>query len=405
VQTDVLPCNSITPTLDPMRVAICQPLIPAYRLPLFERLGALPTVELTVYAGGSSGSLEGFQAGTSFRVVSAPVYRWVAGLGAQFAQVTALWRGGFDLMIAPWDIHYLTLAPAVALARSSGVPIVLWGHGYSQRPHRLTDAARNICGRLADGVLLYSQSVAAALISEYRFSVDRVFVAPNALDQSPIQAARQSWLGRPPALAEFQRLHGIDPAQTIVFISRLEASNRTELLLQATEALSREHPRLKTVIVGNGSQRERLGQLARSLGIHDRVIFTGAIYDEPTLAPWMLSGSLFCYPTNVGLSILHAFGYGLPSVTSDNIRAHNPEIEALIPDVNGLRYREGDLHDLVRQCARILDDPALQSRLSEAASKTALEQYSMDQMVEGFKQVFHWAGGHRDRRAGVGKAL
>jgi glycosyltransferase involved in cell wall biosynthesis len=387
-----------------MRVAICQPLIPAYRLPLFERIGALPNIELTIYAGGSDGSLKGFQAGTSFHVVSAPVHRWVGGLGAQFAQVTALWRGGFDLMIAPWDIHYLTLAPAVALARSSDVPIVLWGHGYSQRPHRLTDAARNLCGRLADGVLLYSRSVAATLIAERRFSIDRVFVAPNALDQSPIQAAKQSWLKRPQALADFQRMHGIDPAQTIVFISRLEASNRTEVLLQATEALSREHPSLKTVIIGDGSQRERLGQLAGSLGIHDRVIFAGAIYEEAMLAPWMLSGSLFCYPTNVGLSLLHAFGYGLPSVTSDNIRAHNPEIEALIPEVNGLGYRDGDLHDLVRQCARILDDPTLRLRLSEAATKTALEQYSMDQMVEGFSQVFHWASGRRAPRNGAGKA-
>jgi hypothetical protein len=146
-----------------MRVAICQPLIPAYRLPLFERLGALPDIELTVFAGGNEGSLKAFQRGTTFRFVSAPVHHWPFGLRAQFAQVTALTHRRFDLLIAPWDIHFLTLAPAVAVARSVGIPVVLWGHGYSLRPHPLTDAARNVFGKLADAVLVYSRSIAAQL--------------------------------------------------------------------------------------------------------------------------------------------------------------------------------------------------------------------------------------------------
>jgi glycosyltransferase involved in cell wall biosynthesis len=388
-----------------MRVAICQPLIPAYRLPLFERLGALPNIELTLYAGGSEGSLMGFHSGSSFQVVCAPVHRWPGGLRLQFAQISAQRRRGLDLLIAPWDIHYLTLAPAVILARSLGVPIVLWGHGYSQRPHPLTDCMRNLCGKFANGVLLYSRTIAAGLIAEHGFSSDRVFVAPNALDQAPIQAAKQSWLDRPRAIADFQRANRIEPAQTIIFISRLEPGNGIDALLQVTEALSHMYPRLKTAIIGGGSERGHLGELACSLGIEDRVIFTGPIYDDAKLAPWMLSGTLLCYPTNVGLSLLHAFGYGLPAVTSDNIQAQNPEIEALIPDGNGLQYRDGDLRDMIRQCAAILGDRSLRSRLSESASKTALERYSMDQMVAGFEQVFLWANHHRARHGDFGRAL
>jgi glycosyltransferase involved in cell wall biosynthesis len=381
-----------------MRVAICQPLVPAYRLPLFERLGALPDIELTVFAGGTEGSLKGFHSANSFQFISAPVHHCVGGLRAQFAQITAPARR-FDVLIAPWDVHYLTLMPSVAMARAFGVPVVLWGHGYSQRPHPLTDAARNLCGKFADAVLLYTRSIATQLIEKRRFSEDRVFVAQNALDQSPIQIARQYWRNRPQLLAEFQRGHGLDPTKTIIFISRLEAGNRIDLLLQATQQLSQSHQNLKTVIIGDGSQRERLIQLTRSLGIEGKVVFTGAIYDESTLAPWMLSGTLFCYPVNVGLSLLHAFGYGLPAVTSDNRRAQNPEIEALIAEDNGLQYRDGDLQDMVRQCARILGDADLGARLSQSALNTALVRYSMDHMVDGFKQLFHWASGPRSTRA------
>jgi glycosyltransferase involved in cell wall biosynthesis len=374
----------------PMRVAIFQPLIPSYRLPLYERLGALPGLELTVYAGDSEGSLKACHRGTSFRVVSAPLRYWALGFRTQSAQVSLPTHRKFDLLIAPWDIHYLTVIPSVALARSMGIPIVLWGHGYSLRPHLLSDAARNLWGKMANGVLLYTGSVANQLIEECGFSRDRVFVAQNALDQAPIQAARRHWLDRPRELEDFQRSHGLDPAKTIVFLSRLEVANRIDLLLHASAALSREHPALKTVVIGDGSSRAELQLLARSLRIEDRVIFTGAIYEESKLAPWMLSGTLFCYPANIGLSLLHAFGYGLPAVTSDDRWAQNPEIEALVPDGNGLEYRSGDLNDMVRQCARILSDSALHQRLSASALQTVQDLYSMDQMVDGFKQLFGW---------------
>src|SRR5271165_7104807 len=263
-----------------MRVAICQPLIPAYRLPLFERLGALPGIELTVYAGDSEGSLQAFHRGTSFKVTRAPVHHWALGFRSQFAQVTAPRRRKVDLIILPWDVHYLTVFPALALARSAGVPSVLWGHGYSQKPHPVTDAARNLCGKLANGVLLYTRSIAAQLVERFGFSGDRVFVAQNALDQTPIQAARLHWLERPQELGDFQRSHGLDPAQTILFVSRLESGNRIDLLLRASQALSRDYTRLKTVIIGDGSRRTELVGLARSLGIEGRVTFAGAIYDE-----------------------------------------------------------------------------------------------------------------------------
>ncbi len=385
-----------------MRIAICQSLVPAYRAPLFERLGALPGVELTVYAGESMGSLKACHSGSSYRVVPVRVHRWRSGLAAHTAQVSALWRNRCQLLILPWDIRFVTLPVSIILARSLGVPVVLWGHGYSLRPNALIESMRSLSGKCADSVLLYSRSVAARLISERRYPRERVFVAPNALDQTPIQAARHHWGGRLEELSAFRREHGLDPNRTLVFISRLEASNQIDLLLRATAELATRHAGLKTVIIGDGGDRGRLERLAQTLGIRDRVVFTGPLYDEIALAPWMMSGSLFCYPTNVGLSLLHAFGYGLPAVISDDTWAQNPEVEAHIPDWNGLRYRAGDVQDMTRQCDRLLSDETLRRALSDAALQTALERYSMDQMIDGFKQVLEWAS---LRRGAQGKSV
>jgi len=380
-----------------MHVAICQPLIPAYRVPLFEQLGASPGIALTVFAGGSVGGLAGAELGSSFRFVSAPVRRLPFGTRVQWAQLRAAACERFDLVIAPWDAHYLSLALCIALAHGRRVPIALWGHGYSKSPDRLRGAIRNFYGKYADAVLLYSRSIADLLIKEHDFAAAQVFVAPNALDQSPIRAARKYWLEQPAALATFQSTYGLDPKQTIVFLSRLEADNRIDMLITAMDGLRRVRPLAKLVIIGDGSQRSQLARQVQTRGLGKHIIFVGALYDEIKIAPWLLSGTLFCYPTNIGLSLLHAFGYGLPVVTDDNIGAHNPEIEALSHGRNGLLYRDGDTDDMLRRWLQLLDDSPLRIRLAENAMRTVVEERTLNKMVDGFLAIFEFA---RQRLAG-----
>ena len=365
--------------------------MPAYRVPLFERLGSLPGVDLTVYAGGDEGSLRATSSDAkAYEFKGAPVRMLPLGLRLQSGAWEAM-RQRPDLLIAPWDVRYMNIFPLIAMARVCGVPVVLWGHGYSQRPHRLTDAARNACGRLADGVLLYTRTVAAKLVAAGELPRARVFVAQNALDQTPIQSARRRWTADSQALREFQRERGLDPARTLLFVSRLEPRNRVDLLLEAVARLVGRFEGLRLVIVGEGSARASLERRSEELGIRASVLFTGALYDEDQLAPWMLSSAAFCYPTNIGLSLLHAFGYGLPAITSANRSLQNPEIEALRTGHNGLEYRDGDVDDLVRQCTRLLADPELRARLGQNALETVLRDYSIENMLDGFRAVLEWA--------------
>jgi glycosyltransferase involved in cell wall biosynthesis len=264
------------------------------------------------------------------------------------------------------------------------MPVVLWGHGYSKNPARWRDVLRNRLGRRAGAVLLYSRTIADRLIHVHGFRADRVFAAPNTLDQRPIQQAMLHWLDHRGELEAFQRRHRLDPQRTIIFVSRLLAENRIDMLLDTMVLLRDSHPDIKLILVGSGTDRPNLETAAKQVGLADRVIFTGAVYDPNHLAPWMLSSAVFCYPINIGLSIFTAFGFGLPVLTSDDIPSHNPEIEALRVDANGLTYRHGNLEDLARQLARILDDPPLRQRLSVEAHATATEQYTLEKMVQGF---------------------
>jgi glycosyltransferase involved in cell wall biosynthesis len=178
----------------------------------------------------------------------------------------------------------------------------------------------------------------------------------------------------------------------ILFVSRLHPDNRVDLLIQATAVLARELPNLKTVIIGNGEEeRARLGALAREAAIADNVVFENGIYDELKLAPWMMSASVFCYPANIGLSLIHALWYGLPIVTSDHLAIQNPEVVALENGVNGLTYEHNDVNSLVESLRKILTNDELRTTMSQAARHGVESNHTIPRMVDGLEAAIRYA--------------
>jgi len=224
----------------------------------------------------------------------------------------------------------------------------------------------------------------------------RLFVALNSLDQAPIQSAREHWLAKPDELARFQREQRLEGGKVVLFVSRLAAANRTDLLIRAAADLTAKHPDLVVAIVGEGEQKADLQSLAAHLGIEAKVRFPGAIYGEESLAPWFLSASVFCYPSFMGLSVLHAFGYGLPVITSGDMERHGPEARAVADGENGLLVDLARSGSLAEAMDRALTDADLRARLSEGARRTALERYTLSNMVDGMESAIRFA----HRRAG-----
>jgi len=375
-----------------IRVAVLQPNLRNYRAPVFRALAARPGITLTVLFGSDAEGLnvtpEGFEAAPGplreFRVFGQSFY-WQAD-ELRWADPERC-----DVIVLPWNVRYLSLAPAMLRARRRGVGTVLWGHAYSKSESRLRRWARNRVAALADAQLFYNRTARDALVAS-GWSPDRLFVALNSLDQSAIQRERARWLGGD-RLARFKTEHGLQADRNVIFVSRLYPENRVDLLLDAAARLRKREPALRVTIVGDGPARTALESQARSLGLGDTVIFTGAVFGEPDLAPWFLASQIFCYPANIGLSILHAFGYGLPVVTGDRIKAHNPEIEALRPGVNGQLFRDGDAASLAEALGRLLGDETRRRALGEGAHWTATEEFTIERMVDGFEGAIRFAVG------------
>jgi len=368
-----------------LRVVVQQPALPRYRIPVFRELAAREGIGLRVVYGSQSelenvGS-EGFEAERA-----AATRGLVGGLGWSGAQVRLAGERGIDTLVLEWNARLLSLPIALVRARLRGIRTVVWGHGYSKREGRARAWIRRWIGRMADGAMFYDARTAERYVEVYGFARERVFVAANALDQGPIRAAREACLADAEGLARFREARGI-AGPLVLFVSRLLAENRVDLLIEGLPRLRERVPGAMVGIVGAGPDEDRLRALVAEFGVEDAVVFAGAVYGEEELARWFCSAGVFCYPENIGLSVLHAFGYGVPVVTSDRVESQNPEIVALEDGVNGALYRHGDVGAMVGALAEILGDGGRRASMSAAALETVAEGFALDRMVDGMERA------------------
>lgn len=374
----------------PIRVTICQPGLPKYRIPIFTELAARPGIDLqvlyTTVKNLKNAVPQTFKAEHFDQKVHVVAGRDIVWHSEHFAAATL---EKSDVLIVPWNIGHLSLLPTLAKARMMGVGTVLWGHGVSKSDNLLRRTIRWRVGRMADAVMFYN-NIGAGKFLEFETKRERVFVAQNALDQTAIQSERRALLKNPERLTAFAREKGLGEPN-LIFVSRLFEDNRVDVLLRAVKRLKEHFPAITAVIVGNGPAEESLRGLVTELGISDNVLFAGAVYEERDLAPFFLSADLFVYPTNLGLSILHAFGYGVPVVAGDLLHAHNPEIEALEPGHNGIVFRHLDDADMAQQILDLIKNPARLVSMSLFAHETATQRFTVKRMVDGIEAAIRFA--------------
>jgi glycosyltransferase involved in cell wall biosynthesis len=372
-----------TTTSDVIRVGVQQPSLAKYRVPAFKELANRNEISLNVVYGDRKGvpnaQPEGFdgEAVSLFRsrMLGFPLY-WHS------PQLSLVSPRKNDVVILTWNVQYLTLIPALMRAKLNGVKTILWGHGYSKNESRWKLKLRSSVGNLADALLFYNQSTADQFI-ERGFNPAKIFVAPNSLDQTDIQRCRHWWLDDANRLKDFQEKHQ-PGSPSILFVSRLHEQNRLDLLIDVVCRLKDSYPGIRLNIVGSGDQeQQRLKELTRQRNLDTHVHFAGAIYEEMELAPWFLSADVFCYPSNIGLSLLHAFGYGVPVITTDDRKSQNPEIDAFSDQENGLFFHDDSAEDLERCISAIIENPAMRNEMSANALSTVTDRFNVERMVDG----------------------
>jgi len=363
-------------------VHVVQPVLPQYRIPFFRRVQERldkQGMTLRVYAssrdqlGVESVSADGFTA-----ELGPAMSCFLGGRILWQRQLNVPLHSG-DVLVLNGNPRLLSNYPLWVRAKRLGVPVLWWGHGWSAGSHGMAAAIRRQIMRIPDGVILYTEKEREQFLA-LGFSARRTCALNNGLDVESVNAAASAWTeGR---LAKFKKDQGLDRLPNwCVFIGRLTAKSKIELLIQSLPKIRAD---VGLIVLGDGPQAECAKRKAADLGVSTRIVWAGAQYDEPSIAPWMLSASLFVYPGSVGLSLIHAFAYGLPAVLHSISHDHQPEFAAFCEGRNGISFAHGSTTSLAVAVNTLVADSSMTQSLSLAAKGLMQNSFNTTDMAKRF---------------------
>jgi glycosyltransferase involved in cell wall biosynthesis len=71
----------------------------------------------------------------------------------------------------------------------------------------------------------------------------------------------------------------------------------------------------KLVVIGDGEESSAIKKWVKDRDLQDKVVLTGAIYNEEKLSRYFTHAIMCISPDQAGLAVLQSFGYGTPFVT------------------------------------------------------------------------------------------
>lgn len=167
-------------------------------------------------------------------------------------------------------------------------------------------------------------------------------------------------------------------------VARLYKFKGQEYAISAMPYILKENKNAKLVLVGNGDMLNELQQLAKELDVENAVVFLGERKDVPDI----LKGfDLFVFPSlREGLpgALMEAMAAGLPVIATD-IDGNKELVEN---QKNGILIKPKDRKEISEKVNMLINNPDLAQKLGIAAKEKMLKEYSVENMVVGFENIF-----------------
>jgi len=346
-----------------IEVLIIQLYIPHYRIKLFNELGKLSYINLTVaHSGIATRSSESY-----YNEIILKNYK----IGPFLYQKNILKIARkHDIVISGNDVRFLHNYLFLILFNKN-FKFAFWGHEFGRSTlSLLIRPIRILMAKLVDGFIVYNKEAMENLIN-WGIPAKSIFIAHNTL------------------YIEQPSINNSAPKDAFIYVGRLQKRKNIEEALFAFKSILNKLPgNICFRIIGQGQAEYKLKKLVKKINIEDRVIFLGAIYNEITLRSYFHKALAFISPGHVGLGVIHSFAYGVPVITKNHSH-HAPEFFNITNEGNGILYK-GSKFDLACHMKRIALNPELQARMSKKAFDHYKNYCSISNMINGFRSAIDY---------------
>ncbi|MBU7584552.1 MAG: glycosyltransferase family 4 protein [Nostoc sp. TH1S01] len=192
-----------------------------------------------------------------------------------------------------------------------------------------------------------------------RYSRDRACAA-NGIDPKKVKMLPCAINGdkfTPGAkLPELVEKYGLTDAKVLMTVARLWSGDiykGVDVTIRALPKITQVFPEVKYLVIGRGDDQPRLAQLAKDLGVSDRVVFAGFVPTEDLIAHYRLADA-YIMPSQEGFGIvyLEAMACGVPVLSGDADGSADPLQDGKL----GWRVPHRDADAVAAACIEILQN-------------------------------------------------
>jgi glycosyltransferase involved in cell wall biosynthesis len=360
-----------------MRIALCtETLYPVYGVEkrCVEMARRLPEhgYDVTVYTSTPAGYFPGLEINQVSKptIVRPPKRNYATCINYWYSLFRNLLKDKYDIIDAN---GHLSLLPCSLAGMLKGKPVVAtihdlylsdWGtmgFGFTGLPFELASAKTRF-----RRIITLNSSLKSKMVEILKMRKDRIEIIPSGIDVDYINKIKPSKKNK-----------------TVLYAGRLVPQKKVDILLKAF-ALSGVDAELK--IIGEGKEYKRLVNLSKSLGIRDKVQFTGQLKRHEDVIKEMKKASLFVLPSRrecFGITILEAMCSGTAVVST----ATEGPRDIIKNGVNGFLTEIGDEQELSEKIKTVIQNKSKRKKIEINAKKTA-KSYDWDHIVRRIARIY-----------------
>ena len=286
-------------------------------------------------------------------------------------------ESGFDVIHAhDWLVTYA----AKSLKNAYDIPIVATIHateagrnsGIHDDTQRYINDTEWLLTYEATEVIVNSNFMKNDLQRLFGLPYDKINVIPNGINLNNFTGIERDY--------DFRRQYAMDNEKIILYVGRLVYEKGIQHLIAAMPKILSNYHDAKLVIAGKGGMIDELKAETSSLGLDNKVYFTGYM-DSKKVQKMYKCADVAVFPSTYepfGIVALEAMLAGVPTVVSDVGGLD----EIVTHGVDGMKSYAGNSNSIADSVTTLLYDHQLATNISKKARQKVKEQFNWEKIAQ-----------------------
>ena len=286
-------------------------------------------------------------------------------------------EGGFDVIHAhDWLVAYA----AKSLKSSFGIPIVATIHatesgrnsGIHDDTQRYINDTEWLLTYEATEVIVNSNFMKNDIQRSFGLPFDKINVIPNGVNLNNFTGIERDY--------DFRRQYAMDNEKIILYVGRLVYEKGIQNLISAMPKILENYHDSKLVIAGRGGMLDELKAQANTMGLKDKVYFTGYL-DSKKVQKMYKCADVAVFPSTYepfGIVALESMLAGVPTVVSD-IGGLD---EIITHGVDGMKSYAGNANSIADSVLALLYDSQLAANVSKKAKQKVKDNFNWEKIAQ-----------------------